>query len=381
VKAIVNTKLVLIDSLVWDGAVLFDRGKIVDFGPVDRVRIPENCEQIDAGGLYTGPGFVDIHTHGGGGHWFHEEPEEAAAHFLSHGETFILPALYFNLTQEEYLRAIETVRKAIERKKGAARAIGGINMEGPYLNPAYGADKLHNPWQGPIDKARYLPLLEAGRGFFKIHCIAPEREGIEEYVRDAAGPGIVFSVAHSEAHPDRLEPLMPYGLKLITHFNDATGAVIKYPEVRGVGPDEFSLLKTGMYTEIICDSQGVHVDPWMLRMVLQIKGRERIILISDSTEFNGPDPVTFKGAPDLKYDFDEQIAGSSLTLDAACRNMIRHTGAGICDVFRFASLNPAALLGMEYEIGCIRKGARANFVITDDRIGVKSVYLEGEKVL
>jgi N-acetylglucosamine-6-phosphate deacetylase len=379
-KAIVNTKLILSDSLIWDGAVLFDKGRIVDAGPADRISIPENCERTDAGGLYTGPGFVDIHTHGGGGHWFHEEPEEAAAHFLSHGETFILPALYFNLTAAEYLAAIGVLRGAIQGKKGAARAIGGINMEGPYLNPAYGADKLRNPWQGPIDKTRYMPLLEAGREFFKIHCIAPEREGIEEYVRAAAGPGVVFSVAHSEAYPDRLEPLVRYGLKLITHFNDATGAVIRYPEVRGVGPDEFALLRGDMYTEIICDSQGVHVDPWMLRMVLRIKGRDRIILISDSTEFNGPDPVTFKGAPDLKYDFDEQIAGSSLTLDAACRNMIRHTGAGICDVFRFAALNPAALLGMEYEIGCIRKGARANLVLVDDTITVKQVFLEGEKV-
>jgi N-acetylglucosamine-6-phosphate deacetylase len=379
-KAIVNTKLILIDSLAWDGVVLFDNGRIVDAGSADRISIPENCERIDAGALYTGPGFVDIHTHGGGGHWFHEEPEEAAAHFLSHGETFILPALYFSLTAAEYLAAIGVLRGAIQGKKGAARAIGGVNMEGPYLNPAYGADKFRNPWQGPIDKARYMPLLDAGREFFKIHCIAPEREGIEEYVRDAAGPGIVFSVAHSEAYPDRLEPLIRYGLKLITHFNDATGAVVRYPEVRGVGPDEFALLRGDMYTEIICDSQGIHVDPWMLRMVLQIKGRDRIILISDSTEFNGPDPVSFKGAPDLKYDFDEQIAGSSLTLDAACRNMIRHTGAGICDVFRFAALNPAALLGMEYEIGCIRKGARANMVIVDDTIMVKQVFLEGEKV-
>jgi N-acetylglucosamine-6-phosphate deacetylase len=379
-KAIVNTRLVLIDSLVWDGVVLFDRGKIVDFGPVDKVVIPENCERIDVNAFYTGPGFVDIHTHGGGGHWFYEEPEEAAAHFLSRGETFILPALYFNLTQAEYLTAIKVIRKAVEEKKGAARAIGGINMEGPYLNCAYGADKTHNPWQGPIDRSQYLPLLDAGKGFFKIHCIAPERDGIEEYVRDAAGPGIIFSVAHSEAYPDRLDPLVRYGLKLITHFNDATGAVVRYPEVRGVGPDEFSLLKDGIYTEIICDSRGVHVDPWMLRMVLQIKGRERIILISDSTEFNGPDPVTFKGAPDLKYDFDEQIAGSSLTLDTACRNMIQHTGAGICDVFRFASLNPATLLGLEYEIGCIRKNARANFVIVDDTMKVKGVYFEGERV-
>ena len=380
-KAIVNTKIILPDSIIWDGVILFNHGKIVEFGPEDKISIPDNCEHINAGANYTGPGFVDIHTHGGGGYWFHEEPEQAAAHFLSHGETFILPAIYFNLTQAEYLTAIDRIRKAIEGKKGAAGAIGGINMEGPYLNPAYGADKLYNPWKDPVNKEQYQPLLDAGRGFFKIHCIAPEREGIEAYVRDAAGPGTVFSVAHSEAYPELLEPLLRYGLKLITHFNDATGAVVRYPEVRGVGPDEFSLLNTNMYNEIICDSEGVHVDPWMLRMVLKIKGREKIILVSDSTEYNGPDPVTFKGAPDLKYDFDEQIAGSSLTLDAACRNMIKHTGAGICDVFHFSSLNPATLLGMEYEIGCIRKGARANFVIVDDMIRVKSVYLEGEKVI
>jgi N-acetylglucosamine-6-phosphate deacetylase len=378
-KAIVNTKLILIDRIIWDGVILFEGGRILHFDPAKDVKIPENCERIDAEGLYTGPGFVDIHTHGGGGHWFHEEPAEAAAHFLSHGETFILPALYFNLNLEEYISGINRIRAVLEQKKGAARAIGGLYMEGPYLNPGYGADKLHNPWQGPIDPKQYMPLLEAGRDLFKIHCIAPEREGIEEYVREAAGPGIVFSVAHSEAYPDRLAPLQRYGLKLITHFNDATGAVVRYPEVRGVGPDEFALLESDMYTELICDSRGVHVDPWMLRMVLKIKGRERVILVSDSTEFNGPDPVTFEPAPDLKYDFDEQIAGSCLTLDAACRNMMAHTGAGICDVFRFASLNPAALLGLQYEIGRIRQGARANLVIVDDMINVKQVYLEGEK--
>jgi N-acetylglucosamine-6-phosphate deacetylase len=379
-KAIVNTKLILIDRMIWDGVVLMGDGKILRFGSAKEVDIPESCEKIDAGGLYTGPGFVDIHTHGGGGFWFHENPAEAAAHFLSHGETFILPALYFNLTLEEYLAGIRCIRRAIEQKQGAARAIGGINMEGPYLNPGYGADKQHNPWQGPVDKNRYSALLDAGRDLFKIHCVAPEREGVEEYVRAAAGPGVVFSVAHSEAYPDRLEPLLRYGLRLITHFNDATGAVARYPEVRGVGPDEFALLQSDMYTELICDSRGVHVDPWMLRLVLKIKGRERVILVSDSTEFNGPDPVTFEPAPDLKYDFDEQIAGSCLTLDAACGNMMRHTGAGLCDVFRFAALNPAVLLGLEYEIGCIREGARANLVVVDDTVTVKRVFLEGEAV-
>ena len=83
--AIVNTKLVLTDALVWNGVILFDNGIITGFGPAETTPVPEGCEVIDAGGLYTGPGFVDIHNHGGGGYWFHEEPEKAAAHFLSHG--------------------------------------------------------------------------------------------------------------------------------------------------------------------------------------------------------------------------------------------------------------------------------------------------------
>ncbi|MDR2029265.1 MAG: amidohydrolase family protein [Treponema sp.] len=379
-KAIVNTKLILMDRIIWDGVVLFEGGKILRAGPAGEVSVPENCERIDAGGLYTGPGFVDIHTHGGGGHWFHEEPVEAAAHFLSHGETFILPALYFSLTLEGYLEGIRCIRGAMEQGQGPARAIGGIYMEGPYLNPGYGADKLNNPWQGPPDPKQYMALLEAGRDLFKVHCVAPERDGVEDFVRAAAGPGVVFSVAHSEAYPDRIEPLFRYGLRLITHFNDATGAVVRYPEVRGVGPDEMALLQSDMYTELICDSRGVHVDPWMLRMVLKVKDRERIILISDSTEFNGPDPVTFEPAPDLRYDFDEQIAGTCLTMDAACRNMMQHTGAGLCDVFRFAALNPATLLGMQYEIGSIREGARANLVVVDDTVTVKRVFLEGEEI-
>ena len=136
-KAIVNTTLILSEGMLRDGVLLTDGGRIAGFGRAGETAIPEGCEKIDAGGLYTGPGFVDIHTHGGGGCWFHEEPEKAAAHFLSRGETFILPALYFNLTFEEYLSGIKKIRRAIKNANGAGRAIGGINMEGPYLNPKY----------------------------------------------------------------------------------------------------------------------------------------------------------------------------------------------------------------------------------------------------
>jgi N-acetylglucosamine-6-phosphate deacetylase len=374
-KAIVNTKLILIDSIIWNGVVLFDEKGIIEYGNAEKITIPEGTEIIDAGGNYTGPGFVDIHAHGGGGYWFHEYPEKAAYHFLKNGETTVLPALYFNLSLDEYLEGIAKVREAMQ--VGAGRIIGGIYMEGPYMNPKYGADQENNKWKGAIDKNQYMKLLEAGRDIIKVWCIAPEREGIEEFVSDAKGPGVIFSAAHSEAYPDDVFKFLPDGLKLETHFNDATGAVVKYPEVRGVGIDEAALLNDNIYIELICDSEGVHVDPYMLRLAVKVKGRDKIILISDSTEFDGPEPTTFKPAPDLKYDFDEGIAGSALTLNMACQNMMKHTGAGICDVFRYASLNPAILLGMEDRIGRIKKGAKANLIIVDDMINIKSVILDG----
>jgi N-acetylglucosamine-6-phosphate deacetylase len=219
--------------------------------------------------------------------------------------------------------------------------------------------------------------VEAGRGLVKIWCIAPERDGIDAFVAAAKG-GVVFSAAHSEAAPWQVFRFVDDGLVLQTHHTNATG-VKSGGGMRGAGVDEAVLLNDDIYAELICDSMAVHVKPDMLRLALKVKGRDRIILISDSSEFDGQ-PLEAGGPPDLNFDSEGGLAGSKLTLDRACANMMKHTGAGICDVFRFASLNPARLLGMQGEIGCIRRGARANLVIVDDMVNVKKVIFEGTPV-
>ena len=214
-------------------------------------------------------------------------------------------------------------------------------------------------------------------------CIAPERENIDEYVDYVKSrcPDARFSVAHSEAEPWQIERLIPRGLCNTTHHTNATGTLQKYPECRTACVDDTALYNDKMYTELICDKVGIHVEPYILRLTKKIKGDDKIILISDSTDSRGP--VSPRGdyseCDDLNFDFEGEISGTRFTVDAACHNMMVHTGASLCQVFKYASTNPATMLGLT-DRGRIARGNRANLVSVDHNFNVKAVYLNGEKI-
>ena len=170
---------------------------------------------------------------------------------------------------------------------------------------------------------------------------------------------------------------MPYGLCIGTHHTNATGDRIFYPEVRGVCVDETVNYNREIYAEMICDSRGIHVDPYMQRLIRKIKGEDRLILISDACVFDGPIPEGYDGVTDLCFDFAGEIAGSKLSLDVACRNMMKHTGASIVDVFRYASYNPSRAIGL-LDRGEIAVGKRADLVIVDHWMKVNKVIFKGE---
>ena len=377
--AIKNATLVMRDHLIPEAVLFIEDDIITGFGEMRNTPIPVDCEVIDAEGLFVGPGLIDIHNHAGGGHWYYDEPIEAAQFNLKHGTTTNLACLYFNMTGQQLLEQIATVQAAMKTPEGAS--IVGFYMECPYMNPKFGADRENNPWKGPIKKEEYQPIIDAVGTDAKVWVLAPERENILQFVLDARknNPTVKFTVGHSEASPQQIEALMPYGLCIGTHHTNATGDRIFYPEVRGVCVDETVNYNREIYAEMICDSRGIHVDPYMQRLIRKIKGEDRLILISDSCVFDGPIPEGYEGVTDLCFDFEGEIAGSKLTLEVACRNMMKHTGASIVDVFKFASYNPARAVGF-YDRGEIRKGLRADLVIADHWMNIKKVILEGETV-
>ena len=375
--AIKNATLVMKDHLIPEAVLFIEDGVIAGFGEMRSTPIPADCQIVDAEGLYVGPGFVDMHNHAGGRHWFYDEPIEAAQFNLEHGTTSILATLYFNMNKDQLLEQIETVQKAMKQPEGAN--IAGFYMETPYMNPKFGADRENNPWKGPVDPANYMPLIEKVGTDVRVWVLAPERENIEQFVIDCkkANPDVRFAVGHSEASPQQIEALMPYGLCIGTHHTNATGDRPMYPECRGVCVDETVNYNRDIYAELICDSRGIHVDPYMLRLIRKIKGEDRVVLISDACVFDGPVPPGYDGVTDINFDFAGEIAGSKLTLEVACRNMMKHTGASIVDVFRYASTNPSKAVGFT-DRGEIRKGLRADLVICDHQMNIKSVILKGE---
>ncbi len=374
-RAIVNATLVFSDHYEPDGVLLMENKRI--FAAGRKLSVPEGAEIIDAEGLFVGPGLIDIHTHGDGVRYFHEEPEGVSKTLLRHGVTSVLPALYYSLGREEHLSAIRRIHAA--REHGDCPNVFGLYMEGPYLNPDFGCDREKNVWKGEIREEDYAEIVDAASDFAKVWCLSPEREGTRafvEYVKKKI-PSIVFSVAHSTARPHEIEALMPYGLRLATHHTNATGTIENYPECRGVCVDEAVNYNRDIYAEIICDSLGIHVDPYMIRLLLKIKGRDRIILISDAFVADGPPIPGCEEAFDINFDHQGEIAGSRLTLDVACQNMIKHTGGSVCDMFTYASRNPARLLGLD-NVGTLRPGSLANVILVDHWFTVKKTILKGE---
>ena len=374
-----NAKVVLETGILWDGVILLEGDRIVAAGERREVEIPDGCEMIDAEGAYVGPGFVDIHVHGGNGHMFDTEPLQATEHFLRNGETTILATLYYNLSKKGFLDSIKKVQAAMAAG-GAGDAIAGIYMEGPYMNPKFGAMPERNKWKGAIAEEAYKEVVDTVGTDAFVWSVAPEREGIEEFVKYAGtvNPHAVFAVGHSEATPAQVRKMKRYGLRLQTHCMDATGSFSEWVGTRGAGPDEACLNDPDMYAELICDSGAVHVNKDLINLIVRTKGVDKVVLITDSFVSDLPAPEKLKHITDLIFDENCWLSGSKLTMNVACRNIMSHTNCGIAQAFLMASRNPARAIGLEDEIGTIESGKLANLVFVDDVFNVKKVILGGK---
>ncbi len=380
-KAIINASVVLENSMLYDGVILVSDGKISAVGKAIDIEIPEGAEIIDAGGAYVGPGFVDIHVHGGGGYNTYENPKAAAEHFLKHGATTILATPLYSQTFEELIESFRLIREEMKTNK----SIKGIYSEGPYTNPDYGCNSHHNPWRGAIDMDKCKALVDAAGEDVLVWTVAPEREDLKAFLEYArkVNPKVIFALGHSEATPEQIREQMPFPYQptILTHAMNATGTIGESHGLRGRGPDEYCAKEDEMYAELISDSCAIHVHSDMQQMLLHNKGVGKVILITDSTTFDGAPPEKYSHVTDLSFDDRGGIAGSRMTMDQACRNIMQNTACGIAQAFLMASTNPARAVGLYDTLGSIAVGKNADLVFADDMFNILKVMQEGELVI
>lgn len=370
-----NAQIVLENGILWDGALVIEDGIIAQFGSEKEVEKPIGAEVIDAQGVYVGPGFVDIHVHGGGGFCTCFEAEQAAAHFLAHGETSILATSLYIWEFERFMEAIRSVKDAMKR----CQVIKGFYMEGPFINVNYGAWADQNPWRDDIVPEKFQAFVDAAGTDAKVWTVAPERTDLKPFMEYArkVNPNVVFSVGHSNATPMQIRALGKYRPTLQTHSMNATHRQPVYGGTRGYGPDEYCFKEPDVYTELISDSCGIHVHPELQQLLLHNKGIGRIVLVTDSTNSDSPNPPHLAHIKDLNFDPNGGIAGSKMTMDLACRNIMTNTNCGIAQAFLMASTNPARVIGMDEEIGSVAVGKKADLVFVDDKFTIKNVLLQG----
>ena len=178
-KVITNTNVILENGILFDGIVAFENGRIKEVSKRSEYQIPTDAEVIDAQGLYTAPGLVDIHNHGSESSFFIDDPEECCSHFLRHGQTTVLPTFYQTYTASEMISGAEKLKEF--SRSGNGRIIKGIYMEGPYMQ-AVGSNQDLFKWNGDIVPSAYRELVDRLASYVKVWAVDPSRESITEFM-------------------------------------------------------------------------------------------------------------------------------------------------------------------------------------------------------
>ena len=327
------------------------------------------------------PGFVDMHVHGGAGADFMDGDPDAAiavAEFHARHGTTALAATTVSGTRDAISRAIGAIDEARRRDVGECAEIVAIHLEGPYLSPsrcgAHASEALRPPDAGELDE-----WLASGAPPRWLMTIAPEIEGARALIERFRG-SVAFAAGHTEVRFAGMLDAVELGVGHATHLlNAMTPFQQREPGVFGA-----LAVTESMTAEVIAD--GIHLHPVTLQVCAKLFG-DRLAL--------GTDANRAAGAPDGRYELggrpitveagvarteEGALAGSTLTMDRALRNMVELAGVHIERVVPMATEIPARILGVADRKGRIEEGFEADLVVMSPRLEVKTVLVRGREV-
>lgn len=376
---IINGEILTPQGWLKDGSVLISDGKILEVTNSDLAVI--GAKVIDAKGMYIVPGYVSMHSHGGGGHDFTEATPEAfqaatEAH-LKHGATTIFPTLSSS--------SFDTIRQAVETCEQLMAAgngqIQGLHIEGPYLNRKMAGKQWEDCLKDP-DAAEYLPLLDS-TSCIKRWDISPELPGAHEFAHETTSRGILTAITHTEAEYDEIKAAYQAGFTHAAHFYNAMPGFHKRREYKYEGTVESVYLTDPMTVEVIAD--GIHLPATILKLVYKVKGVEKTCLVTDALKYaaydgevDDPRYIIENGV--CKLADHSSLAGSIATMDKLVQIMAFKANIPVADAIRMASETPANIIGIGDRKGTLQRGKDADILILDKKLNVRCVFSQGNMV-
>jgi N-acetylglucosamine-6-phosphate deacetylase len=355
--------------------ILCDGGRIVAIG---RGLAVQGAPEFDASGLTLGPGFVDIHVHGGGGHSFFTRHRAAVDAYRDWAPCNGVTAFLVSTAGRdagETVAALEGLAPAIGPGAGAEPL--GFHLEGPFINPArkgaFDAGMLRPP--SIPEFSRYL---EAAPGLIRQVTIAPELPGAIALIHTIAASGVVPAMGHTDATTAQAREGFAAGVRHVTHLFNAMRPLHQ----REGGPAVAALLEESVTCELICD--GAHLAPETLQLAYRVLGPSRAVVVTDNLDLAGTGEAAGRfGAQKLAVSgavaarADGTIVGSVATMDQHFRNAVSFLGIDLATAFRLCSTNPARVAGVHARKGAVDVGFDADLVLLDDELRVAATVCGG----
>lgn len=374
IKYIKADKFFLKSGVVGPGYMMLENGLFGEFSTT----VPNDVEILDHTGKWIAPGLVDTHIHGYLNHDIMDADAEGlkiiSEALLSCGVTSFLPTTLTS-SRELLTKVAKTIGEVAGTEPGAK--IQGIYFEGPFFtekykgaqNPSYFSDpsmEMFNEWQ------------EASGGLIKKIALAPEREGVAEFVETLTKQDIVVALGHSDATIAEAQKAVEAGASVFVHaFNGMRGLHHREPGMVGA-----TMSLNNVYAELICD--GHHVHRKAMDVLIKAKGHDHIALITDC--------MMAGGMPDGQYMLGEfpvvvaegtarmesgNLAGSILKLKEALKNVVEWDLANVEQGIRMTSLIPAISCKIDDKCGSIAPGREADFIVLNKDLDLEATYLDG----
>lgn len=323
------------------------------------------------------PGMIDMHIHGANGADVMDASPQALntiIHALpAEGTTAFVPT---TMTQHK-----DKITEALENIANNATTDGaeilGINLEGPFISrQKLGAQS--GRWVLEPDTKLFDQWQQISGNKIKNVTIAPEEKGTLDLIKHLHNHGVIASLGHSNCSYEKAVAGIAAGASNATHlFNAMSNIHHRFP-----GLPTAVLLDDSVTVEIIAD--GIHLHPAIIQLIFKIKGPDKIILITDSIRAKFLDDGTYElGGQKIKVvDYtvtleDGTLAGSTLTMDRALRNVMKFTGCSLTDAITMATKNPAEKLGVFNRKGSLAPNKDGDIVILDDKYQVVMTMCKG----